>query len=172
MNRKVKIIVDSFGDKIVQIDEIIFMGKQNIDWKNVEKYLKRYIKTFYEIAETKDVVYIGAELPDEYTNSKYSLKLRGALAKAKANAAQAIPEMIQISTNKLLQENYEDKHKQNAKLGWYRLDTRFSIPICDNNGKIIRYNVFRARLIIRHSANNKKYLYDIVNIKKETEYTA
>lgn len=172
MSRNVRIIVDEQGNKIAQIDEIIFMGKQNIDWNNVERYLKRYIKTFYQIAETKDVVYIGTELPDEYTNSKYSLKLRGALAKAKANAAQAIPEMLQISTNKVTQENFEDKHKRNAKFGWYRFDTRFSVPICDNDGKILRYNVFQARVIIRHAANNKKYLYDIINIKKETEYTA
>ena len=171
MNRKVKIVVDDSGKKLVQIDEIIFMGKQNIDWKGVEKYLKKYIKEFYEITETKDVIYIGSELPDEYTNSKYSLKLKGALAKAKANAAQAIPEMIQISTNKVLRENLEDKHKQNAKLGWYRFDTRFSIPVCDNQGTVLRYNVFHARLIIRHAANNKKYLYDVINIKKETEYT-
>jgi len=169
--RNYRIVTDLQGNKIVQVKDIIFLGKQNIDWNSVEKYLKRYIKTFYEIAETKDIIYIGPELPDEYTNSKYSTKLKGALAKAKANAAQVIPEMIKIATNKTMQENYDDKHNKDAKLGWYRFDTRFSIPICDNDGKILRYNVFQARLIVRHAANNRKYLYDVINIKKETEYT-
>jgi len=172
MERNNKIITDSQGNRIVQIEETIFMGKQNIDWKSVENYLKKCIKTFYEIAETKEIIYIGSELPDEYTNSKYSMKLKGALAKAKANAAQAILEMIKIASNKTEQENFEGKHSKDAKLGWYRFDTRFSIPICDNLGNILRYNVFQARMIIRHSANNRKYLYDIINIKKETEYTA
>lgn len=31
-----------------------------------------------------------------------------------------------------------------------------------------RYNVYRAELIIRHAADHKLYLYDVINIKKET----
>ncbi len=45
----------------------------------------------------KEIIYIGNDLPDEYTGSNYTAKLKGALAKAKANAAQGIPEMIEIS---------------------------------------------------------------------------
>ena len=33
---------------------------------------------------------------------------------------------------------------------------------------IMNYNIYKAVLIVRHSANNKLYLYDIMNIKKET----
>ena len=36
------------------------------------------------------------------------------------------------------------------------------------NDVLIRYNVFRARLLINHAQNGKKYLYDILTIKKET----
>ena len=36
------------------------------------------------------------------------------------------------------------------------------------NDVLIRYNVFRARLLINHAENGKKYLYDILAIKKET----
>ena len=32
------------------------------------------------------------------------------------------------------------------------------------------YNVFHASLLIRHSEDGKKYLYDIIDIKKETSY--
>ena len=36
------------------------------------------------------------------------------------------------------------------------------------DGEITRYNVFNVIMIIRHARDGKKYLYDIINIKKET----
>ena len=36
------------------------------------------------------------------------------------------------------------------------------------NGEIERYNVFSARLLIRHASSGKMYLYDVLEIKKET----
>ena len=44
--------------------------------------------------------------------------MMGAKAKAKANAATAIPELIQIATNPHYEENKKEKHNQNAKNGW------------------------------------------------------
>ena len=35
-------------------------------------------------------------------------------------------------------------------------------------GEIERYNIFRARMLVRCDANGKLFLYDIVQIKKET----
>ena len=35
-------------------------------------------------------------------------------------------------------------------------------------GEIERYNVFNAIMVIRHAKDGKMYLYDIMNIKKET----
>ena len=61
----------------------------------------------------------------------------------------------------------KEKHDKDAKHGWYRYDVRFAIPVYEND-VLIRYNVFRARLLINHAQNGKKYLYDILTIKKET----
>ena len=36
------------------------------------------------------------------------------------------------------------------------------------NGEVERYNVFHVYMIVRHDKNGRKYLYDIINIKKET----
>ena len=83
------------------------------------------------------------------------------------NAATAIPELIQIALNPKWQENKKEKHNEIAKYGWYRYDVKFAIPIYENN-KLVRYNIFGARLLVNHSYNGKKYLYDIVAIKKET----
>ena len=65
-------------------------------------------------------------------------------------------------------KNFEDKHKKNAKYGWYRCDIHFSIPKCDDKKNVIGRNFYRGRMIIRCDADGKKYLYDIIDIKKET----
>ena len=156
------------GNNIVVINDIIFKGKRSITWPDVEEYLRRYVGDFYSIAESGDVVYIGTDLPDEYTGSNYTKHIKGTVAKAKANAAQAIPEIIEIATSKTAEENKKEKHSRNAKNGWYRYDTRFALPVYDESGEVERYNVFSARLLIRHAASGKMYLYDVLEIKKET----
>lgn len=168
MDRNINVIKDIHGNEIVIVNDICFKGRQNIAWDDVEQYLKQYVGEFVEIAEGKEKIYIGNDLPDEYTGSKYTAKLKGALAKAKANAVQGIPEIIKIAKNKRFQENLAKKHSKNAKYGWYRYDSRFALPIFDDNGKILRYNVFHAEIVVRNAEDNKLYLYDIINIKKET----
>ncbi len=168
MNRRVDIMCDTYGREIVVIQDIRFRGKRNIDWNEVEEYLKSFVEDFYTIIETNDLIYIGKDLPDEYTGSKYTHTLKGSNAKAKANAAQGIPELIQISKNKRFKKNLETKHDMNAKYGWYRYDSRFALPVYDECGETERFNVFDVEIVIRHDANGKMYLYDILNIKKET----
>lgn len=166
-NRNVNIVTDTEGHKIVIIHDTIFRNKQNINWSDVEEYLGQYVGELYTIAENGEKIYIGKDLPDEYAHSEYSAKLRGTLAKTKANAAQAIPEMIEISSNRAYQENIDKKHKVDARYGWYRYDSRFAMAVYNNQGEIERYNFFKARMIIRYDADGKKYLYDVINIKKE-----
>lgn len=163
-----KIIKLLDNKKIVVIDKVIFQGRQHIDWDNVELFIKQYVGMVVNIAETGDKIHIGKDFPDEYANSNYSMGLRGTVAKAKANAAQSICKMIEIASNKRYRENLKIKHIKNAEYGWYRYDTRFAMPVYDDKGKFERYNSFRAELLIRHASDCKLYLYDVVNIKKET----
>ena len=86
---------------------------------------------------------------------------------AKANSSGIIREMIEIATNKTFAENYAQKHNTDAKSGWYRYDTRFAIPVYDDVGGLVWYNLFKAR-ILRHAKDGKLYLYDILRTKKET----
>ena len=129
--RNVNIITDVDGGRLVLINDVVFKGKRNINWDEVKAYLKGFVGDFYQIEETAEIVYIGNELPEEYTESESRKALMGANAKAKANAALAIPELIQTATNGEYQENFKKKHDKNAK-------------------------------------NGKKYLYDILAVKKET----
>lgn len=156
------------GINIVVINDIRFKGKRSVNWKDVKEYLKRYVGDFYKIASTGDVIYIGSDLPSEYSGSKYTNSLKGTNAKAKANAASGLPELIKIAAGKNFRKNEKIKHKRDAKNGWYRYDSRFALPVYGNNGEIDRYNVFHTSMLIRHSNDNKMYLYDIIDVKKET----
>lgn len=100
MDRNVNVVVGLSGEKIVLINDIRFRGKKREDWKEVKNYLKEYVGEFYEIEETSEKVFISSSFPDEYTASESRLSLKGAVAKAKANAAQGIPKLIQIATNR------------------------------------------------------------------------
>ena len=92
----------------------------------------------------------------------------GTLAKAKANASQGIPQLIQTATNQRFKENLAVKHEVDAKYGWYRYTARFALPVYGETEDVERYNVFRVEVLIRHAEDGNKYLYDLVNVKKET----
>lgn len=159
---------DADGRNIVFINDIKFKGKRSVNWNDVKNYLEEYVGDVYTIAETNDVIYIGADLPDEYTGSEYTESLRGAQAKAKANASQGIPELLSIATGKYFRANKANKHLRDAKYGWYRYNSRFALPVYGEDGEIERYNLFHASILIRHATDGKLYLYDIIDIKKET----
>ena len=131
MDKKISVISDLDGNKIVVISDIRFKGKRNINWEEVEQYLKEYIGDCYEVVETSDQVYIGSDFPGELKGSEDTKRLYGANAKAKANATQGIPMLLQCATNRRWQENFKE-------------------------------------MLIRHAADGNLYLYDMVNIKKET----
>ena len=169
MERNVSVITDLDGRKIVVINDIRFKGKKREEWDEVEKYLIEYVGKYYEIEESSEMIYIASDFPDEYANSESRIALKGPVAKAKANAAQGIPELIQMATNKFFSENTKKKHEKDAKFGWYCYDVRFAIPVYDDkSGELVRYNIFKARMLVRHSEDGKKYLYDFLAIKKET----
>ena len=51
-----------------------------------------------------------------------------------------------------------------ASSGWYRYDIAFTIPIDDDG--TVRRNAYQATAVVRIK-EDKLYLYDIINIKKE-----
>ena len=170
MERKIDVMEGFDGKKIVFIHDIIFKKKQYVEWKDVKEYLRRYVGEVYTILSAGENIYIGPDFPNEFVGSAYTYTLKGANVKAKANAVQGIPEMIEIATGGNHKENDKEKHNRNAKFGWYRYDSYFAIPVYDMDGDVNYYNVFHASLLIRHAEDGKKYLYDIIDIKKETSY--
>ena len=127
-----------------------------------------YRSTCYIIDRTKILENQGFRACLFYFIKIYGRILKGANAKAKANAAQGLPELLKIATNETYEENRKEKHNKNAKYGWYSYDSRFALPVFGDNGEIERYNVFNVAMLVRHNADGKAYLYDIMKIKKET----
>ena len=161
--RNISVVKDADGNKIVVINDIIFKGKK-IAWDDVEKYLRKYGGEVGSIAEEKEIGFIGTKLTGEYTGSVYPNKLK----RMNSNAVQILPEMVEIASNGVFEHNRKAKHARDAKMGWYRYDTRFALPVYNDHGEVDRYNIFTGRLLIRHASSGKKYLYDVLEIKKES----
>lgn len=83
--------------------------------------------------------------------------------------SQGIPRMIEIATGKRWKEDFDSKHKKRAGKGWFRYNTRFAMPVTNDHGEIIEYNIYQAVLIVRYATDGKLYLYDIQNIKKKRD---
>lgn len=167
-DQRIHIIQDENNKSIVLINDIRFKSRRNIDWNEIEEYLKEYIGNTYEILETCEKIYIGNDFPDEFCHSKDKIRLKGANEKAKANMISAIEELICIATDRTEAEDYKGKHGAKAKKGWYRYDTRFGIPKYDENGELEEYHIYSAKMLVRRDEDGKLYLYDFVRTKKET----
>ena len=138
MNKSVSIITDLDGSKIALINDIRFKSRKGIDWNEVEQYLKEYIGEYFEISETSEKIYIGSDFPDEFSHSNDTKGLKGANMKAKANITPAIGELIQIASEKAQYPDYKNKHGAKAQFGWYRYNTRFGIPVYDEDGNLAK----------------------------------
>lgn len=160
-------IIQLEDTKIAVINEVKFKNKQKIPWNDVEEYLKQFIGDSYIVEKTKEEILIGRDLPDEYHASRYTQTLKGGIAKAKANAATVLQEMLLIADHCRFCDNFDVKHEKTAYHGWLRYDTYFALPVVDDKERYQYHNIFRGTLVVRLDQNGKKYLYDLINIKKE-----
>ena len=145
--------------KVVAIEEDIFEGHEDEKPHNViRNYLKQHIGEYATIIESGQKVYIGKDLPGEYTHSQYTKSLNSERKAVKGQVAQELKEIIEIASNREWRKNTKEKHKSDAKYGWYKYTSTFRV-----NGED-----YEANLIIRNDADGKKYLYDILGIKKVT----
>ncbi len=140
------------------------------DYKVAEAYLKTLVDTehpFATILMDAQPVYIGKDLPGEYKSSEYTKSLRKATRTVKMQAVTNLDEMLLLAENGEWRENVKDKHKKDAKNGWYRYSTQFALPVLDIKKAVDHYTVYSGTLIIRNDADGKSYLYDLLDIKKE-----
>ena len=135
------------------------------NYQTIANYIAQHIGEVYTIIESGQKVYVGEDLPNEYTHSRYTQNiLNSNRHKAKNKAISNLGEMIEIATNRRW-EKTKHTHNKDAAYGMYRYDTTFAFPI---QGTPQIYKAYDAELLIRNASDGKKYLYDIVAIRENT----
>lgn len=165
-DNKYLVTKDDKGQDVVVINQNIYDGMLDAD--KPHEYIAEYIATevgnSYRILESGESVYIGEDLPSEFTQSKYTEKLKNTrrdLLYAKNQTPQEFKDLIEIATDGKWEPNRKSKHNLDAKYGFYRYTTRFVIDKGKGRGP-----EYKANLLIRCDSDGKKYLYDIMDIKK------
>lgn len=159
------------GQQIAWIENSGLSNKDLHDHKKIAEYIGRHIGEVYTIVESGQRVYIGEDLPAEYTQSEYTKRLlqnSPATLKAKNRAPDALGDMIEIASGRRW-EKTKHTHNKDAKFGMYRYNSRFAFAVNGSNGTP-NVHAYDVELLIRNASDGKKYLYDIVNIKKNTAY--
>lgn len=153
--------MDDDGNPVVLIDQDIFAGHEGESRsKVIRDFLRQHIGEYYTIIESGQRVYLGKDLPDEYTRSKYTQSANKTVKYVKGQAAQNLGELIQYAYNARSEAaRHAEKHKRDAKYGFNRYSAVFAIQNFQN--------LYTADLVIRNDADGKSYLYDVVNIHKK-----
>ncbi len=163
-------ITAASGEQVVWANESTFTNKQLNDHKAIAAYIADHIGEVYTIIESGQKVYIGEDLPGEYTQSGYTsylLKNKPAVLKAKNKATPYLGELVETATNRRWEKTKHTGNKD-ATYGMYRYDSIFAFPVRNANGNITDVRAYDVELLIRNASDGKKYLYDIVGIKKNT----
>lgn len=159
------------GQQIAWIENSGLSSKDLRDYKKVAEYIGRHIGEVYTVIESGQRVYIGEDLPSEYTQSEYTKRLlrkNPATLNAKKRAVDALGDMIEIASGRRW-EKAKHTHNKDAKFGMYRYNSRFAFAVNGGDG-VRNVRAYDVELLIRNASDGKKYLYDIVNIKKNTAY--
>lgn len=165
-------IIEIDGRKVVMINKLFHIPRKGFSWKSVEVELKKYVGRKFIIATSNEIISVSAEFPDEFAHSNDTYNTRGPLKKVKAKICVGIEEIVFVAIGKEKLKDYGNKHGKKAKAGWQRYKTNFALPVYDDNGTVVRFNLYSASVIIRCSSNNNLYLYDIVRIKKRGVWPA
>ena len=134
---------------------------------DAEAYLQAIANNPEVFATTLDgatEVYLGQDLPGEYTWS-FDTRRAGYFDKrAKMQASTVLKDMIYLGENGRWKANAKEKHAIDAANGWTRFDVKFAVPGLNDT-----YKVYTGYAVIRNDADGKSYLYDVVSVKyKET----
>lgn len=152
------------GKSYVLVENAMTNAQLN-NYKTIADYITQHIGEVYTIIESGQKVYVGEDLPSEYTHSKYTQKILGSgKQKAKNKAVSNLGEMVEIATNRRW-EKTKHPHSKDAAYGMYRYDTTFAFRVQADKPT---YKAYDAEILIRNASDGKKYLYDIVSIKENT----
>ena len=150
--------------RIIKVVKSIY-GK--IDWEIIRQQLLRILKKTVIIKENNMLVKFDKRFIKEYTASLYTQRSNKKIKSIKANIAIKIIDLIENSGHIVREENLKSKHKRDAYFGWEKYKCRFKYESKNELG-IVMIEYFSCCVVIRCPNINEKYIYDIVDIKKET----
>ena len=169
------------GQKVVVLDQNVLGQRPNTMKK--ETFIKNYLvdlarnnpDVFARIEENGHKIYLDDNvLPNEYAYSKSAQNAKGEIKNIRERALSSLDEIIEVGSNRRFEgnrkENLQPKRADKKRGGMYKYDTKIAIP--GENGMESFYD---ATVLIRYDQNGKRYLYDIVGIKKDgspTTYTS
>ena len=169
------------GQKVVVLDQNVLDQRPNTMKK--ETFIKNYLvdlarnnpDVFARIEENGHKIYLDDNvLPNEYAYSKSAQNAKGEIKNIRERALSNLDEIIEVGSNRRFEgnrkENLQPKRADKKRGGMYKYDTKIAIP--GENGMESFYD---ATVLIKYDQNGKRYLYDIVGIKKDgspTTYTS
>ena len=145
----------------VRISENIFVDIFNKQLLNETKNkLSKKIGESYTLIESGQKINIDKDFTEEYIYSKSAISLTTNRKIIKFKIIENLKEIIENSHSRLYSNDKKEKHKIDAKYGFYKYKINFSIIINKKE------ELYEGIVLIRNDANKKKYLYDILGIKK------
>ena len=128
--------------------------------KRAKAHIKEQKGISYKNILTSNTILIDDKTANEYIYSCYTRWSKTNMKYVKCILANYIKELFMNANNKNFINKKKEKHKIDAKYGFYKYGAKFSIV--DND----KETTYSCSLLVRNDANGKKYLYDILDIKK------
>lgn len=129
--------------------------------KKASENLKGQVGVSYKNILTSNTILIDRNTSTEYIYSNYTRWSKTKIKYIKCIISKYINELFTNASSKTFEKNRKEKHNKDAKYGFYKYKVRFST--IDNKIETI----YTCSLLVRNDLNGKKYLYDIIDIKKE-----
>ncbi len=137
---------------------------RSLEVKDAQKRAKVHIKEqrgiSYKNILTSNTILIDDKTANEYIYSCYTRWSKTDMKYVKCILSNYIKELFMNASSKSFVNKKKEKHKIDAKYGFYKYGVKFSIV--DND----KETIYTCSLLVRNDANGKKYLYDILDIKK------
>lgn len=150
--------------RIVNIVKTLY-GK--VDWTEVRDKLLKLVKIVVTIKENNAKVKFDKKFIKEFSASKYTQSANRKVKNIKANLVDNIVELVENSGHISIEVNNKNKHKTDSGYRWEKYKCLFRFNSLDERGNNISI-LYSCCIVIRCPNFNEKYIYDIVDIKKET----
>ena len=176
-SRETSFAIKNVGeDKVVYIDNDITQNKpENMKYT---EYIEKYIAEMFEdndyvssLPDNGTPIFASDDLPGEFANSKYTKYLRNRKQdrfSAKMRLASSLEELVSIATGRRWEKAIHPDNKD-VKYGVYKYSSTFAFPVFDASGETEKVFAYNCDIVVINASNGKKYLYDVLNIKENTE---